>query len=105
DRRGVARERLVLLPRPLRQRELHELHLLELMLADQAARILPRRAGLAAEARRVRTEPARERGRVEDLVAIEIRDRHLGGRDEVVVAVGELEEVLLEFREVSRAAQ
>src|SRR4029078_8749858 len=51
DRRRRLRQRLELVPRPLRQDELHQLDFFELMLANEAARVLPRGAGLAAEAR------------------------------------------------------
>ena len=40
NRLRVARERLVLVPRALRHHVFHQLDFLELMLADQAARVL-----------------------------------------------------------------
>ena len=52
-----------------------------------AARVLPRRAGLAAEARLYATNAVGSCARVENLVAIEIRDRHFGGRNEKQVVV------------------
>src|SRR3990172_8376019 len=45
--------------------------------------------GLAPEARRVRGVADRQLGRLEHLVAVEIRDRDLGCRDEVEVVAGD----------------
>jgi len=75
----------------------------KLMLADQAARVLAVRAGLAAETGGSTNKRLRERRRIEDLFAIEVRDRHFRGRDQVVLLLtGELEEVLFELRELGR---
>jgi hypothetical protein len=60
----------------------HELDLLELVLADHAACVLAIRAGLRPEARRMRGVPARQRVCLEDLLAREVRHRNLGGRDQ-----------------------
>ena len=98
---GVAGERLQLVPRLLGERELHELDFLELMQADQTARVLSVRAGLTAKTRRVRAVAKRQPGGVENLVPMNVRHRHLGRRNEVVVTVGQLEEVLFEFRKLA----
>ena len=50
-RLGVAREQLELLGRRLRRRVAHELHLVELVRAQNAARVLARRSRLTAKAR------------------------------------------------------
>ena len=71
-------------------RELDQLDLLKLVLADDAARVLARRAGLGAEAGRVGRERDGQPRFVENLVAIEIGDGNLGGGDEPVVVVFEL---------------
>ena len=76
-----------------------------------AARMRPRdvlavRAGLAAEARRVRGVAAAAAAAVEDLLAVEVGERHLGGRNEEQVRVpGDLEQVLLELGQLARADQ
>ena len=76
------------------------------MLADQAAHVRAVRAGLAAEARRVGGVAQRQRAAVEDLVAVQVRERHLGGRDQVEIPVaGDLEQVLLELRQLAGAGQ
>ena len=91
---GVPRGRL--LGRAVRE----QLDLVELVRAQHAAGVGAGRAGLAAEARRVGTEPAGQVGLVEHLVAVHRRERHLGGRDrpevvalEVIGVVGELGQV------------
>ena len=61
DRLGVAGQLLERLVRVLRMDDLHHLDLVELVLADHAARVLAVAAGLRAEARRVRGEPDRQR--------------------------------------------
>ena len=68
--------------------------------AQQAPGVAPGRARLPPEARRVGHEPHRQVGLVEDLVAGQRRERHLGGGDgpevvalDVVGVVGELRQV------------
>ena len=61
--------------------DLHQLHLVELVLADHAARVLAGRARLGAEARRVAGELERQLLGRHDLVAHEVGDRVLGGRE------------------------
>ena len=55
------------------------------MLADHAARVLARRAGLGAEARRPGGYAHRQLRLVDDLLAHEIGQRHFGGGDEPLV--------------------
>ena len=71
-------------------RELDQLDLLELVLADDAARVLAGGSGLGAEARRVGRQRDGQPGFVENLVAIEVGDGNLGGGDQPVVVVFEL---------------
>src|ERR1700738_40715 len=65
----------------------YELDLLELVLADHAAYVFAVGAGLGAEAGCVGAEGDGELGFIEGLVAEEVGDGDLGGRDEPVVAV------------------
>ena len=79
---------------------------MELVLADQAAHVLAVRPRFAAETHRVGRVPERQLAAVEDLVAVQVRDRHFGRRHEVQVPVsGDLEEVGLELRQVAGAQQ
>ena len=99
----------------LRRRDLHHLDLVELVLADHAARVLAVGAGLGAEAGRVRREPDRQRLGRHDLVAHQVRQRHFAGGDQVEVAAFRvrllraallhLEEVGLELGQLAGAAQ
>ena len=63
--------------------DLHQLDLVELVLADHAARVLAVAARLRAEARRVRGQLERQRVGGEDLVAHDVGQRDLRGRDQV----------------------
>ena len=58
-----------------------DLDLVELVGAQHAARVAAGRAGLAPVARRVRHQPHRQVGLVEDLAGVDRRERHLGGGD------------------------
>ena len=90
----------------LGRRELHELDLVELVLADQPAHVRAVRAGFAAEARRVGGVLQRQEPAVEDLAAIQIRHRHLGRRDQVEIPLArDLEQVRLELRQLTGAVQ
>ena len=103
---GVPRQRLELVVGPLGRRELDELDLVELVLPDQAAHVGAVRSRLAAEARRVGGVTQRQLAAVEDLVAMQVGQRHLGRRHQIQVPVaGDLEEVRLELRQVPRAGQ
>ena len=61
-----------------------QLDLVELVLADHAARVAPGRAGLGAEARGQRGEAQRQLVLGEDLLAHEVGQRDFGGRDQPV---------------------
>ena len=65
-----------------RQRKLDQLDFFELMLADQAARVLAVAARFAAKTRRVRSVIYRQICGVEYLVGVIIRHRNLGRRDQ-----------------------
>src|SRR4030065_554674 len=80
-------------PRQAGAAEDHHLDLVELVLADEAADVLPVRPGFAPETGRVGDEAYRQDRTVEDLVAVDVRQRHLRGRDEVPVEAFELEQV------------
>ncbi len=102
DRLSVEGELLQFIIGLFRFDKLHQLNLVELMQADKAARFLSRGAGLAAEAGGVGDVAAREVLSAEDLVLVDVRERHLGGGDQVETLAG-LELILLELRE-SRSA-
>ena len=90
----------------LRRRELHELHFVELVLANQAAHVRAVGAGLAPEARRVGRELQGERAAVQDLAAEHVRQRHLGSGHQIEVPVAvDLEQVGLELRQVAGAEE
>ena len=57
------------------------------MLPDDAAHVAPIAAGLAAEARSVSAEGDGELSLIYGLIAEQVRNRHLSGRDEPVVTV------------------
>ena len=82
DLLGIADEQLELGVRVLGLHDVHQFDLLELVLADHAARVLAVGTGFAAEARRVRSVAARQRAGLEDRFPREVRDRHFGGRDQ-----------------------
>src|SRR4029453_18980295 len=72
----------------------------------QAAHIGAVRSGLAPEAGRVRGVAEGQGAPVEDLTAIEIRERHFRRGHQVKIPLsGNLEEVLLELRQVAGADQ
>ena len=75
------------------------------MEADQTSRVLSIGARLAAEAGRIGAVADGEHRRIENLVAVNVGDRHLSGRNQVVIAIGELEQVLFEFRELPGRSQ
>ncbi len=79
-----------------------KLHLIELMLADVAARVLARRAGLGAEAGGQRGHADRQIGFAQDLVAHRIGQRNLGRGDQPA-AVGGPEQVLGKLGELPGA--
>ena len=71
--------------RVLRQCELHDLNLIELVQTVKTANILTIRACLTTEARGISCELYRELLLVEDYIAIDIGYRHLGSWNEVEV--------------------
>ena len=95
--------RVELVPARLRLDEFDELDLVELVLANEAARVAASAAGLGAEARRVAAVVLRQLVAVEDLIAVVVRRRHLSRRHEVVVEAFELEHVVGELRQLARA--
>ena len=94
--------RVEFMPARLRLDELDELDLVELVLADQAARIAAGAASLGAEARRVAAVVLRQLAAVEDLIAVVVRRRHLSRRHEVVVETLEFEHVIGKLRQLAR---
>ena len=99
----MRREPLELLAGRLRRCVPHELHLVELMGPEHAARVLSRRTGFAPETLRVCHEAHRERRCLEHLVAVQVRDRHFGRRDEKEVLVLHGVRVVLELRQLTSA--
>src|SRR3954471_24139422 len=79
---GTGEHSLMLVFRLLRRRDRHQLHLVELMLADHAARVLAGRARFGTEAGRVGRDAPRQFGFVDDGFADEIGERDFGGGDE-----------------------
>src|ERR1019366_6760557 len=102
---GVAGERVEFLVALLRAGELHQFHLLELVLADDAANVAAVAAGLAAETRRVGAELDGQLLRLQRLVAINIGDRDFGGRDQPEIGVLALEQVFGEFGKLAGAVE
>ncbi len=102
---GAGDHPLELVVARLGRREVHQLDLVELVLADQPAHVLAVRSGLAAEAGREGAVADRQRRLVEDLVAMQVGHRHLGGRDQVVVGALQPEEVRLELRQLAGAEE
>ena len=93
-------QRLEHLVRLLRPRVGHQLHLVELVLADETPGFLSVRPRLPAEAGRLGHELERQGVGRDDLVPVEVGDRHLGGGYQpevvfivVVKVVGELGQV------------
>ena len=103
-RLGIARQRLELVVRLLGRRELHELDLVELVLPDQAAHVGAVRPGLAAEARRVGRVLERQprRSSISSRWRLVSGTSAVGMRIQIPVA-GDLEQVLLELRQVAGA--
>ena len=85
--------------------ELDQLDLVELVAALDAAGVAAGRHLLAPEAGGEGDVADRQLGAVDDLVAVEVGDRHLGGGDEPEVLLGVAIEVLAELGEVAGADQ
>ena len=89
-----------------RRGELHQLHLVELVLTDEAAHVLAVGAGLGPETRRVGDVAQRQLRLVEDLVAVQVGQRHLGGGHQIVrIVAGEPEQVVAELGQLAGAGQ
>jgi hypothetical protein len=73
---------LVLLPRPVRVAEREHLDLLELVRAEDAARVPPGRAGLPPVAGGDAAVAHRQVGLRQDLAHVQRRQRHLRGADQ-----------------------
>src|SRR3990170_236530 len=99
----VGGERLELRPRLLGAANFHQLHLVELVLADHPSHVLAVRARLRAEAGGVCRHFQREPLSRQDLVADDVGHRHLRGRDEEVVGPSHPEEIFLELGQLPRA--
>ena len=85
---------LELVHRVLGLGKLDHLHLVELVDADDAARVAPGRACLLAEARREGGVPQRQLGGVQHLVAMQVGKHDLSRGDEIEVRVHVVEVVL-----------
>ena len=91
--------------------DLHHFHFVELMLADEAARVFAMRAGFAAETGRVGGEFERQIGRGQDAFAHGVGEGNFGGGDEVlrgfafVAATGNVEQVFAEFGQLAGAEE
>ena len=79
---GAGQHALVLVLAGLRRRDRDQFDLCELMLADHAAGVAPRRARFGAKARRQRGQPHRQFFFVDDGFADEIGQRDFGGGNE-----------------------
>src|SRR5947209_7052591 len=97
------RQLLKLLVRFLRARELYQLHFLKLMLADDAAHVFAVRTSLAAEAWRISGNRKRQASGIENLIAVKIGERDLGGGDQPQVMLLAFEEIVREFRKLPGA--
>ena len=96
--------------------DLHHLDLVELVLADHAARVATVAAGFRAEAGRVRGQLQRQVRLGDDFIAHEVGQRHLGGGDQVqrdafgfgralLSAFFNGEQVFFKLGQLTRAAQ
>ena len=83
---------------------LHHFHLAELVHADDAARVASGAARLFAEARRERAVLERQLAGVEHLAGVDVGELHLGRGNEVQ-ALGGVEQVFLELRQLARARE
>src|SRR5687767_3956884 len=98
---GMRGEQLELIPSLLRLAVAHELHLVELVKAEQASRILAVGPRLAPEAWRVCDERAGKRCNVDDLVTVQVGDGNLGRRNQEHVIARKAVHVILELRQLA----
>src|SRR6202171_1205553 len=101
----VAHEGFVLFVAFFRMRELEELDLLELMLAEDAARVFSRGAGLGSEAGRPRGDVDGEFFFGNGLVPVEIVEFDFGCGREPKVGVLDFEQISGEFRQLAGAGE
>src|SRR5215472_17711064 len=81
--------------------ELHQLDLLELVLADDSAHVAPIGPSLAAETRRVGAQRDGELIGVERLVAKQVRNGHLCRGREPKVVILDLEQIFFELGQLT----
>ncbi len=98
---GVERQLFQFVVRGLGCRELHEFHLVELVLPDETPRVLSIRARLGTEAGRIGHVVDGQRFFLQDLLLMDVGHGNLGRGDEVIIKTLDLEEILGEFRELS----
>ena len=99
---GVGHQRFEFVVAGLGRHELDELDLVELVDADEPARVLARRARFAPEAGGVRHELQRQRG-ANDLFAVVVGDGDFGGRDQPEVVLGAVVHVFGHLGELAGA--
>src|SRR5262249_30627733 len=100
---GIVEQPVELLVGVIWMNELHHLYLVELMPALDATHVPPRAHLRAAEAGRIGDVTDRQPGAVEELVAIEVRDRDFRGGHEPKVVFGVAVEIVGELRQVTGA--
>jgi len=83
--------------------DLHDLDLVELVQAVESAHILAVRAGFAAKTGRIGRQFDREVRFVDDYVAVDVRYRHLCGRNQVEVIHGGVVHLSLLVGQLTRA--
>jgi hypothetical protein len=89
----VTRQLFEFVVRLLGRREFHEFDLVELVLPDEPAHVRAVGSGFAAETRRVGRVGQRKQPAVENLFAMEVRQRHFGRRNQEQIPVaGDLEQ-------------
>ena len=99
----IGRQRFMFVVGILRRRDLHQLHFIELMDANDPARFAPGRAGFAPKAGRVSDKFFRQIRRRENFFAMKICHRHLRGRREEQLVLLQPVHVVLKFRQLRRA--
>src|SRR5271156_3473059 len=91
----------MLFVRIFRPGKLYQFHLLKLVLADNAAYIFPIRSRLATKTWRVCRKRNGQTLRAENLVAIQIRDRHFGSGDKKEISLIHEDSAMKCLREAS----
>ena len=100
---GIARQRLKFVVTRFGFRELHQLHFLKLMLANNAAHIPPVRPRFTPETRRIRAKLDGQLVQIQHFIAIQIRHRYFCGGDQVVIGSLQLEQIRLKLGQLPRA--